>query len=180
MLKFNFKAANVKSGSRSTSESAPFMTLSTSLNSFKLNKTAMSALGITEGERIVLFDAFGQGELESNDERFYIAAAQYDIDGVEQGAIVSKKLLGFSYSSVYASMLANDVNVGGMTIPELLDAGLVSSRTNESGNTTYSATKSIVYKLVPFGDEPVEISDNVERRLFQLVYVREEAHTPRK
>lgn len=179
MLKLNFKTANVKSGSRSTSESAPFLTLTPSLNSFKLNKTAMSALGINEGQRIVLFDAFGQGELESNDERFYIAPAQYEVDGVEQGAIVSKKLLGFSYSSVYGSMLCNNPEVGGMTVPELVEEGLVTARTNEAGNVTHSAVKSMVYKLVPFGDGDVEIADGVERPLFQLVLVREEAHKAR-
>jgi len=180
MTKFNFKAAIVRSGSRSTSESEPLMKLKSSINSFSLNKTAMALLGVAEGERVMLFDTYGQTELDNIDDRFYICAAGYKINGVEQGAAINTKSNSFSYSAMYTTMLINDVDVAGVTLVELEEKGLVASRVNVEGKKTYIANKSITYKLLPVGDgEEVEVADDEARVLFQLVYVREEAHSPR-
>lgn len=174
-MNFNFKQAVVKSGTRSVSESEPILKLTPSMNSFRLNNTAMVMLDLKDGDRVVLLDTFAQGEQEDNDNRFFICKANYTIGDVQQGAVISKHLNAFSYSAMYNTILANDPAVASITTPELVEKGLVI----ENGAKTNSV-KAVSWKLIPYMDgEEVEVADDVERPLYRLVFLREEAYKPR-
>jgi hypothetical protein len=170
MKAVNFKSAFVKSGSKTVSEATPQVVLTSTYNSFKLNNLAMATLGISAGDRVVMFDNFDPNEATPIEERFLIAKADFeDENGVEQGALVSG-LRGFNYSRIYGVMLLGDEKVQSCSLSDLQQAGKVQDKI---------ALSSITMELVPYQDEPVEIAEGVERMVYKLVNWNEKAHTPK-
>lgn len=164
MQLFNFKTAVVKSGSKVTDESKPLLYVTSTMNSFKLNKKALQALGIGVGDRVVLLDAGKQAS--DNNMRFFICK-NFTVDGKEMGSLISKTQ-GFNYSVVYGAMLAQDLDVISIGAQQMVEAGLLYPK-NETKNTQYVATKTAVCDIVPFNDgELVEVADGVELPMFLI------------
>ena len=165
MKTIDFSKKLIRSGMKTTSESSAQVKLNSSYNSFKLNKLAMRSLGVEEGDKVVMFDAYEVGEDISQEERYLICKGGFtDEAGIVQGAVIGKGTCAFNYSHIYGTLLTNDVKVEGASKDDLLKAGLV---VNTAASTV--ATKTMVAELVPYGEgEAIEILPGIYEKLFVL------------
>jgi len=168
----NFKKSYVKSGQKVANETVPQLTLTSTYNSFKLNDKACALLGVEQGDNVIMFDAFDANDPCSQEERFYICAADGWLTGAKNkrgedivhGAVLGETK-GFNYSHIYGAMLNNDAEVEVAGYDYLESKGLVGK--TPSGSKVSS--KIITAELVPYQEEPVEIGEGEERILYKLV-----------
>lgn len=174
-MEFNFKSGIVKSGAKVVDESKPLLYVTSTFNGLRLNKKAMSALGVTVGERVVLFDMKGKASDCNN--RFYICS-DFEVGGVSQGSKITGNQT-FNYSVVYGAILAQDMDVISITPESLIEKGLIYPK-NEDSKGQYVATKIGNATLVAVNDgEPVEVTDGVERVVYQLTDFQFAEHAQR-
>ncbi len=183
MKDLNFSKGFVKSGTKNVSEASAKLTLTSTYSNFKLNNKAMAAIGVSDGERVVMFDMYSAGAT-NQDDRYYICAGFTDNEGVAQGALISKQR-AFRYSGIYNTMLANNFELMSLSADDVVEQGLAIKResvSEKTGVTTqmYIALKTASLDLIPVNDgEPVEVADGVERKLFKLTNIKFSAHTPK-
>ena len=174
MKTLDFKSAFVPSGKKVTNESAPLLTLTSLYNGFKLNNKAAKLLGVSKGDRVVMFDMIDPNDPCEQEERYFIAAG-FERYGEEQGAILGATR-AFNYSSIYGTILAGEVGLESITREALTEKGLL-----ENTGYTDVSTKTITMELVPFQDgAEIEVFDDVEPfKLYRLTNFKEKAHTPK-
>jgi len=183
MKDLNFSKGMVKRGTKNVSEVSPKLTITSTYSNFKLNNKAMAALDVMPGDRVVMFDMKDSGA-DNQNERYYIAKAGFEVDGQEQGSLISKQR-AFRYSGIYNTMLANDFELSSIAGDDLVEKGLVVKRENiseETGkkNVLYIATKIGSADIVPVNDgEPIEIAEGVERTLYLITNIKFSEHTPK-
>ena len=175
MLELNFKKGVVKRGTKVTNEANPQITVLSTYNNFKLNKKTMNLLDVGAGERVLMLDMMGNGA-QSQDERFYICKAGFEVKGVVQGSKISETGT-FSYSVVYGAMLANDTEIIEITPAGLIKEGLL-VETPKGGS--YIANHIGVGDITPVSEDGqlVEIFDDVEVELFAISGITFRDHTP--
>ena len=179
MKSLNFSKGLVKSGTKNVSEASPKLTATSTYSNFKLNNKAMVALDIEPDDRVVMFDMKDNGAT-GQDDRYYICKAGFEIDGEEQGALVSKQR-NFRYSGIYNTILNNDFEVSSISADDLVEKGLMVKRKSSTGKgNNYIATKIVSFDVVPVNDgEPIEIPGGVERPVFMLTNAKFADHTPK-
>ncbi len=172
MKDLNFSKGFVKSGTKNVSEVEPVLMLTSTYSNFKLNNKAMAVLELDINERIAMFDQVA--DIANQSDRYYICKAGFEIDGVEQGALVSVAR-NFRYSGIYNTILNDDVEVTSISANDLVERGLMVKQGN-----LYIARQTIAFKLTPVNDgEPVEVAEGVERVLYKLTSPTVSEHTPK-
>jgi hypothetical protein len=173
---FNFKGSAVKSGKKVVDESKPLLSLLSTFNNFKLNRTAMQALGVAVGDRIVLMDI---GEQAPNlDNRFYITS-DFEVNGKPYGSKITTGQ-SFTYSVVYGAMLAQDMSITSITPQSLIDLGLLYEKSEDAKSTQYIAARVAEMDLELYANgEPQEVMAGVEKVLYRICNFRFEDHTPK-
>lgn len=176
MKPVNFKKSFVVSGKKAVNEAAAQLTLTSSYGGFKLNGRAMSELGVDVGEYVAMFDQFDSNAPVTQDERYFICAANYTDENDNQAGSILGQTRGFSYSYIYGTMLLGDANVQSVGKDGLISAGkMVKTESN-----SYVSTEITTYDLVPYADgDLVEIAEGVERKVFMLVNPVTKKHDPR-
>jgi hypothetical protein len=173
---FNFKSAAVKSGKKVVDESKPVISLLSTFNNFKLNRTAMQALEVGVGDRVVLLDI---GEQAPNlDNRFFICK-DFEVKGKTFGSKITTGQ-SFTYSVVYGAMLAQDLGITSITPQSLIEMGLLHEKSEDSKSTQYIAAQEADMDMELYANgEPQEVSSGVERVLYRICNFQFEDHTPR-
>lgn len=176
MKPVNFKKSFVVSGKKAVNEATAQLTLTSSYGGFKLNNRAMSELGVDVGEYVGMFDLFNPNEPVTQEERYFICAANYLDENDNQAGSIIGQGRGFSYSYMYGTMLLNDAAVESAGKDSLMSAGKLVKTEGDSFVSTEIAT----YDLVPYMDgELVEVAEGVERKVFMLVNRTAKKHDPR-
>ena len=174
-MEFNFKSALVKSGSKVTDESAPILNLTSTFNVMKLNRKAMTALGVGVGDRVVMFDVGSAADDLNN--RFFICKS-FEVNGVDVGSKITSDGR-FSYSIIYGAILAQDMDVTSIAPESLIERGLLQGK-NEDKTSQYIALKTMSAKLQPVNDgEEVTVADGVSRPMFVITDMAFVEHTPK-
>ena len=178
---FNFAAGAVKSGTKVVSSATASLGIKTTYNSLALSNKAMLMMGLVKGDLVRMYDMKAQG-VENQNERFYISKA-FEENGKTNGSKIGDNN-AFSYSTIYSSLLANDIEVESLTVKELVNRGLMEHRlgNKKDGGTydMYVALKKGSGDITPFNEGiPVEIVDGIEVAIFAISNIELIEHTPK-
>jgi len=176
MESLNFSKGAVKSGTKNVSEAYAQITLTSTYNHFKLNNKALAALDVVKGDTVVMFDMKPQGASDQTD-RYYICKGWKTKEGVEGAKIGANN--SYSYSGIYTTMLANDIENDSIAPEDLVKTGLMVSLEGTNG-PRYISTKIGTFKMEEYNDgEPVEVADGVSQVVYVVQLVSFRDHTPR-
>lgn len=180
---FNFAGNVVKSGSKVSGFANPTMTVDTTKDKFTLDSKALSLLGLTTGDRVVLIDAcFNDDGSVNNDVkngRFFITRGFTDKAGIIQGAIIGKNK-SFSYGVIWGAMQNFEAGINQIRPIELSKKNII---INQDG--AWIALQKGICEVQPMTDEdgnPVtyEFEEGNPQPVFALRNIEFVDHTPRQ
>jgi len=178
--RFNFSAAAVKSGTRSTGSANPTIQVPSTKDKFILNNKAMRALQVSVGDRVQLIDLMEQ--TDDMTQRFAIARGGKNARGIEVGAIIGKGG-AFSYAGIWSAILMSSI---GINVTEASNEDLVRNELVEArGNTVIGLTKAefeldAVTQINEDGEEMTEFDVNgITTPIYMFTNPIWKEHTPK-
>ncbi len=143
-----FSKAFVVSGKKVNSSIRPEVVLTTTKDKFVINDKALRLMGLTQGDRVAMFDMLGVpgADVSTQEDRFFITKS-FKHGGVDAGAKIGNNAT-FSYSGIYSGILMNSIDVKECNAADLVRAGKGIIR-EESGN--FIAGNKIKMEVVEYG-----------------------------
>ena len=160
-LEFNFIA--VRPGTKATS-SKPILRVTSSPNHFTLNPNAVDLLGVQKGDKVIMLHT----KTGNPDATYFIAKATDNDESAKHGEVGGS--LHFSYSGIYGSIYAEELERSIVSFDELIDRGLYKIVVTPKGNKNKRGNIAIDYELKSVGE--FDVNGDV-REIFALTNRKE-------
>lgn len=162
---FSLAGKVAKTGKKVSESLRPELVALSTMNKFALNGKArklmdiQAALDSGQDVRVVILDAVGQEGVDTVEERFFLGVG-YTKNSQAVGAKLNKAG-EFSYSGIYGTIMAEDVDIEDIPMEDLVRKGVVVKTVTEGGKNSYISTKKIHMEVAELIDENDDVIDEV-------------------
>ena len=162
---FSLSGKVAQTGKKVSESLRPELVALSTMNKFALNGKARKLMDIQadldsdQKFRVVIVDAIGEDGVTDNDNRFFLGLG-YTKNSQEVGALLNKAG-EFSYSGIYGTIIADDIDTEEIPMEDLVRQGIVVKTTTDGGKTSYISTKKVHMELVEIVGEDDKLIDEV-------------------